>query len=158
MRFDYWRSQDAPELIEKALQTEQDLSTKRNAFQFLCNHAQDRAVSYLLSQVGNLGPSQWTIAWFGRTNLMLHEAIFVVRPPLEVASTQQRICWFLAGGQRGAVGRHPADGRAGAHPQGPSCSASGGTTRPSSAQAAGCPRSQRRLSDDAGGVVCDVKM
>lgn len=31
---------DAPELIEKLLQTEQDLSTKRNAFMFLCNYAQ----------------------------------------------------------------------------------------------------------------------
>ncbi len=31
---------DAPELIEKLLQSEQDLSTKRNAFMFLCNYAQ----------------------------------------------------------------------------------------------------------------------
>jgi coatomer subunit beta len=46
--------QDAPELIEKVLQTEQDLSTKRNAFQFLCNHALDRAVAYLLGQVDNV--------------------------------------------------------------------------------------------------------
>ena len=45
---------DAPELIEKVLQTEQDLSTKRNAFQMLCNHAQDRAVAYLLSQADNV--------------------------------------------------------------------------------------------------------
>ncbi|CAL5220396.1 g2403 [Coccomyxa viridis] len=46
--------QDAPELIEKVLQTEQDLSTKRNAFQMLCNHAQSLAVNYLLSQVDNV--------------------------------------------------------------------------------------------------------
>ena len=32
------------------LQSEQDLSTKRNAFQMLCNHAQDLATNYLLSQ------------------------------------------------------------------------------------------------------------
>lgn len=31
---------DAPDHIERVLQQEQDLSTKRNAFQFLCNHAQ----------------------------------------------------------------------------------------------------------------------
>ncbi len=35
----------------QVLQTEQDLSTKRNAFQMLCNHAQSLAVNYLLSQV-----------------------------------------------------------------------------------------------------------
>ena len=34
----------------QVLQTEQDLSTKRNAFQMLCNHAQPLAVNYLLSQ------------------------------------------------------------------------------------------------------------
>ena len=33
------------------LRSEQDLSTKRNAFQMLCNHAQDLATNYLLSQV-----------------------------------------------------------------------------------------------------------
>ena len=36
------------------LQSEQDLSTKRNAFQMLCNHAQDLATNYLLSQVCRL--------------------------------------------------------------------------------------------------------
>ena len=46
--------QDAPDLIEKLLNSEQDLSTKRNAFLMLCNHAQDRAVHYLLSQVDNV--------------------------------------------------------------------------------------------------------
>lgn len=46
--------QDAPELIEKVLTSEQDLSTKRNAFQMLCNHAQDHAVHYLLSQIDNV--------------------------------------------------------------------------------------------------------
>ncbi|KAA6416886.1 MAG: coatomer subunit beta-1-like [Trebouxia sp. A1-2] len=46
--------QDAPDLIEKVLNSEQDLSTKRNAFLMLCNHAQDRAVHYLLSQIDNV--------------------------------------------------------------------------------------------------------
>ena len=36
------------------LQNEQDLSTKRNAFQFLCNHAEERAVNYLLAQIDNV--------------------------------------------------------------------------------------------------------
>ena len=35
------------------LQNEQDLSTKRNAFQFLANHAEERAVAYLLDQIDN---------------------------------------------------------------------------------------------------------
>ncbi len=42
----------------QVLQTEQDLSTKRNAFQFLCNHAQDLAVNWLLGvsdSVGQMG-------------------------------------------------------------------------------------------------------
>ena len=38
----------------QVLQSEQDLSTKRNAFQMLCNHAQDLATNYLLSQVCRL--------------------------------------------------------------------------------------------------------
>lgn len=33
------------------LQNEQDLSTRRNAFQMLCNQATDRAVAYLMSQI-----------------------------------------------------------------------------------------------------------
>jgi hypothetical protein len=33
------------------LQNEQDLSTRRNAFQFLTQHDQQRAINYLLSQV-----------------------------------------------------------------------------------------------------------
>jgi hypothetical protein len=32
--------QDAPETIEKVLRNEQDLSTRRNAFVMLANHAQ----------------------------------------------------------------------------------------------------------------------
>ncbi|XP_038985773.1 coatomer subunit beta-1-like [Phoenix dactylifera] len=40
---------DAPDLVEKALSTEQDLSARRNAFLMLITCAQDRAVSYLLS-------------------------------------------------------------------------------------------------------------
>ena len=38
-------------LAAQVLRSEQDLSTKRNAFQMLCNHAQDLATNYLLSQV-----------------------------------------------------------------------------------------------------------
>lgn len=45
---------DAPEHIEKLLGTEQDLSTRRNAFQMLCNHAQDRAVAYLFDNVDRI--------------------------------------------------------------------------------------------------------
>eukprot|EP00252_Welwitschia_mirabilis_P016316 TRINITY_DN359_c0_g1_i3.p1 TRINITY_DN359_c0_g1~~TRINITY_DN359_c0_g1_i3.p1 ORF type:complete len:951 (-),score=183.98 TRINITY_DN359_c0_g1_i3:318-3170(-) len=39
---------DAPEMIERALVTEQDLSAKRNAFLMLFQCAQERAVNYLL--------------------------------------------------------------------------------------------------------------
>lgn len=49
---------DAPELIEKFLAQEQDLSAKRNAFLMLANHATDRAVRYLyqhLEQLPNWG-------------------------------------------------------------------------------------------------------
>eukprot|EP00976_Prorocentrum_cordatum_P000368 7297-Prorocentrum_minimum.AAC.5 len=49
---------DAPEYIEKLLQTESDLSTRRNAFLLLYTCAQDRAVEVLLNnldQVGNWG-------------------------------------------------------------------------------------------------------
>ncbi|KAF5204570.1 Coatomer subunit beta-1, partial [Thalictrum thalictroides] len=42
---------DAPEMIEKALSTEQDPSAKRNAFLMLFNCAQDRAISYLQTHV-----------------------------------------------------------------------------------------------------------
>ena len=38
----------------QVLLSEQDLSTRRNAFQMLCAHAQGKAVSYLLSQVDNV--------------------------------------------------------------------------------------------------------
>ncbi len=41
-------------LPAQVLQNEQDLSTKRNAFQFLCNHAEERAVNYLLGQIDNV--------------------------------------------------------------------------------------------------------
>ena len=46
-----------PTCPSSALQSEQDLSTQRNAFQMLCNHAQDRAVNYLLAQTDNV--AQW---------------------------------------------------------------------------------------------------
>ncbi|KAJ6806603.1 coatomer subunit beta-1-like [Iris pallida] len=42
---------DAPEMIERALATEQDPSAKRNAFLMLFNCDQARAVAYLLSHV-----------------------------------------------------------------------------------------------------------
>ena len=48
---------DAPEMIEKALSTEQDQSSKRNAFLMLFNCAQDRAISYLLTHVDRV--SEW---------------------------------------------------------------------------------------------------
>lgn len=45
---------DAPELVQKLLNAEQDLSTRRNAFQMLCNHAQDRAAAYLFENIDRL--------------------------------------------------------------------------------------------------------
>ncbi|XP_078430525.1 coatomer subunit beta-1-like [Wolffia australiana] len=42
---------DAPETIERLLGTEQDASTRRNAFLMLFQCAQDRAVAYLLSHI-----------------------------------------------------------------------------------------------------------
>ncbi|KAG6389144.1 hypothetical protein SASPL_150603 [Salvia splendens] len=48
---------DAPETIEKFLSTEQDQSTKRNAFFMLFNCAQDRAINYLLTNVDRV--SDW---------------------------------------------------------------------------------------------------
>eukprot|EP01018_Ginkgo_biloba_P001285 Gb_23100 [translate_table: standard] len=48
---------DAPELIEKTLATEQDLSARRNAFLMLFTCAQDRAINYLLSHLDNV--LQW---------------------------------------------------------------------------------------------------
>ena len=47
-------SSNAANLRAQVLQNEQDLSTKRNAFQFLCNHAEERAVNYLLGQIDNV--------------------------------------------------------------------------------------------------------
>ncbi|KAJ9504570.1 hypothetical protein QJQ45_030541 [Haematococcus lacustris] len=49
--------QDAPETIEKVMGTEQDLSTRRNAFVMLASHAQDRAVRYLMEHVEQV--SSW---------------------------------------------------------------------------------------------------
>jgi coatomer subunit beta len=46
--------QDAPETIEKVLRSEQDLSTKRNAFIMLTTHAQDRAVRFLMENMDQL--------------------------------------------------------------------------------------------------------
>uniref|UniRef100_A0A0C9RK81 TSA: Wollemia nobilis Ref_Wollemi_Transcript_13888_3353 transcribed RNA sequence n=1 Tax=Wollemia nobilis TaxID=56998 RepID=A0A0C9RK81_9CONI len=48
---------DAPELMEKALTSEQDPSAKRNAFLMLFNCAQERAVNYLLRNLEAV--AQW---------------------------------------------------------------------------------------------------
>ncbi|CAA0814353.1 Coatomer subunit beta-1, partial [Striga hermonthica] len=48
---------DAPETVEKFLSTEQDPSAKRNAFLMLFNCAQDRAISYLLTNVDRGTPA-----------------------------------------------------------------------------------------------------
>lgn len=45
---------DAPEVIEKCLSQEQDLSARRNAFLMLFNCAQDRAVNYLLNHLDSV--------------------------------------------------------------------------------------------------------
>lgn len=45
---------DAPDMIERFLQQEQDISAKRNAFSMLANHAQDRAVRYLFENIDQL--------------------------------------------------------------------------------------------------------
>lgn len=45
---------DAPELVQKLLNAEQDLTTRRNAFQMLCNHAQERAAAYLFENIDRL--------------------------------------------------------------------------------------------------------
>eukprot|EP00850_Spirogloea_muscicola_P011156 SM000068S20588 [mRNA] locus=s68:311782:317687:- [translate_table: standard] len=45
---------DAPEMIEKFLGTEQDLSAKRNAFLMLYNCAHEHAVHYLLNNLDNV--------------------------------------------------------------------------------------------------------
>ena len=42
---------DAPELVERFLQGEQDGSAKRNAFAMLTAHATDRAVAFLFSHL-----------------------------------------------------------------------------------------------------------
>ncbi|PON83647.1 Coatomer beta subunit [Trema orientale] len=45
---------DAPEIIEKFLSSEQDHSSKRNAFLMLFNCAQDRAVNYLFTHIDRI--------------------------------------------------------------------------------------------------------
>jgi len=45
---------DAPDLVERFLATEQDVSAKRNAFLFLAAHAPDRAARYLFSHAEQL--------------------------------------------------------------------------------------------------------
>jgi hypothetical protein len=46
--------QDAPDMIANFLNSEQDVSAKRNALMFLTNHDPDRAVNYLSSQADKL--------------------------------------------------------------------------------------------------------
>ncbi|KFM28431.1 Coatomer subunit beta-1 [Auxenochlorella protothecoides] len=48
---------DAPEVVERLLAGEADLSTRRNAFHLLVNHARDRAVAYLLSNADRV--AEW---------------------------------------------------------------------------------------------------
>ena len=43
--------QDAPDTIDKVLRSEQDMSTKRNAFAMLATHAQDKAARYLFENI-----------------------------------------------------------------------------------------------------------
>jgi len=38
----------------QVLLTEQDLTTKRNAFLMLCQHSQEKAITYLLSQLDSV--------------------------------------------------------------------------------------------------------
>lgn len=45
---------NAPEIVEKFLSTEQDSSSKRNAFLMLFNCAQDRAVNYLFTHIDRI--------------------------------------------------------------------------------------------------------
>ncbi|KAI3943039.1 hypothetical protein MKW92_000049 [Papaver armeniacum] len=45
---------DAPEMIEKALSSEQDPSAKRNAFLVLFTCAQEREINYLLTHVDSI--------------------------------------------------------------------------------------------------------
>ncbi|KAF8391874.1 hypothetical protein HHK36_022214 [Tetracentron sinense] len=45
---------DAPDMIKRALSTEQDPSPKRNAFLMLLTFAQDRAINYLHTQVDSV--------------------------------------------------------------------------------------------------------
>lgn len=45
---------DAPEMIERFLHNEQDLSTKRNAFMMLTQHATDKAVKYMFEHLDQI--------------------------------------------------------------------------------------------------------
>ena len=49
--------QDAPDTIDKVLRSEQDMSTKRNAFAMLSTHAQDKAVRFLFENIESI--SNW---------------------------------------------------------------------------------------------------
>jgi coatomer subunit beta len=46
--------QDAPEMIAAFLETEQDVSARRNALMFLTNHDPDRAINFLSSHADKL--------------------------------------------------------------------------------------------------------
>lgn len=58
---------DAPDLVERLLKNEQDLSTRRNAFLMLANHAQDKAS---------------VLAW-----------CLLCLAPLALSSAVQKPCW-----------------------------------------------------------------
>ncbi|KAL7180631.1 hypothetical protein ACSBR1_043759 [Camellia fascicularis] len=60
---------NAPDLIEKVLLTEQDQSAKRNAFLMLFNSAQDRAVNYLFTHVDRI------IDWSEQLQMVVLELI-----------------------------------------------------------------------------------
>ncbi|PRQ51936.1 putative coatomer beta subunit (COPB1), coatomer beta subunit, appendage platform protein [Rosa chinensis] len=60
---------DAPEIIDRFLASEQDPSSKRNAFLMLFNCAQDRAVSYLFTHVDRI------IDWAEQLQMVVLELI-----------------------------------------------------------------------------------
>jgi hypothetical protein len=97
--------QDAPEAIEKFLQHEQDLSSKRNAFTMLVNHAHERAIRYLFDNIEAIAN------WGDILQMSVLELIRKVRAA------------GAAGGQ--AMRRRPQAARAGG-PACPSCGGGGG--------------------------------
>jgi hypothetical protein len=91
-------------------QNEQDLSTRRNAFQFLTQHDQQRAINYLLGQVLFPKPACSPVvrSWFSSSCCANGAEC--------TASTY--VFLGAAGGQRGAVGWPLAAGSIGPHTKG----------------------------------------